>query len=184
MIRSAFDATAIAVLFSQEETKHEFANLMNQWFEQLPKRSEQQIKDRFFPEHPMKLTRKALAFQYIIRTMAKAKPSEQAAEEEPWSVLKALADLPPETLDSQIQDCKPKFRQPKDGRKWLWHLSLSPVAASDIRSSLAILLSKNAQFKMWNSFQLSRRSPSWRRTCGASCGSSRSDVVSLCMHTG
>ena len=147
MIRSAFDATTIAILYSHEDDKHELSNLMNQWFEQLPKRSEQQIKDRIFPEHPMKLSRKVLGVQYAVKIMAKAKPTEDSVMNEPWSVLQALADLPPEEMDLQIQDCKPKFRQPKDGRKWLWHLSLSPVATSEMRTYLATLLGKNFQFK-------------------------------------
>ena len=82
MIRQALDSTTITVLIDKEETKSELANLMNQWFEQLPKRTDQMIKDRVFPEHPMKLQRKTLAVQYILRELSKAKVANQSEDEE------------------------------------------------------------------------------------------------------
>ena len=147
MIRTAFDSSTIAVLISTEETKAELANLMAQWFEQLPKRTDQQVKNRIFPEHPMKLSRKTLAIQYILKAMSKAIAAGQTEQEEPWATIKVLFEMPPEQWETQMQDCKPKFRQPKDGRKWVWHISLSVVASPEIRENLGTLLRNNPKFQ-------------------------------------
>ena len=61
----------------------------------------------------MKLSRKVLGVQYAVKVMAKAKPAEDSVRNEPWSVLQALADLPPEEMDLLIQDCSRNSANPK-----------------------------------------------------------------------
>ena len=145
MLRTAFDASSLTILISKDEVKTQLSDLMNPWFENLPKRTEEQVRNRVFPEHPMKLQRKTLAISFLLDIMSKARETAQSAEEEPWATLARLVALPPDTWDAQLQDCKPKYRNPKEGRKWVWHLAFNALATPDLRASFAVLVQSSSK---------------------------------------
>lgn len=146
MLRTAHDASSVTILMSADDSKTALHQLITSWFELLPKRTEQQIRDRIFPRHPMKLNRKVLAFQWLVEALGKARPDTTPDTEEPWKTLKLISEVTAEDMETQIQDCKPKYRNPKEGRKWVWLVTISALAEPEFRHGMTILVKHSEKF--------------------------------------
>ena len=123
-IRTTSDALSFVCLIIDEDTKQELYNLKEAWHKQRPQASEAQKESKQWPQHPMGCSRKVLLFKYLLRTVLKSNrltPQQRTAAEE----LEKLSDA---QIEGFIADIKSRFPAPKEGRKWVWTVTMTAFA--------------------------------------------------------
>jgi hypothetical protein len=145
-LRAAFDASSVTFLFDGEERKTVLQDLITAFFENLPKPTEEQRKQQIKLVHPMGAPLKVLCFQFSLKELEKSKPQQADISSEPWPTVQSLLQKNSVYLEEQISELKPKHRQHKQGRKWVWTMSIHVLSDSEFKRLIKVLIDKNTAF--------------------------------------
>jgi len=125
-------SNGVVIIVSDEKLQRELYALKETWYAELNKvkaDKENNTEESKFVQHPMG-NKEVLFHAYVVEQVRKSFEDGDVR-----TACTKLLNIEPKTMAAAISCCRPKYKEPKEGRKWVWNLMVHTLSPSDIVSS-------------------------------------------------
>eukprot|EP00929_Paragymnodinium_shiwhaense_P102730 TRINITY_DN65953_c0_g1_i1.p2 TRINITY_DN65953_c0_g1~~TRINITY_DN65953_c0_g1_i1.p2 ORF type:complete len:218 (-),score=38.77 TRINITY_DN65953_c0_g1_i1:331-984(-) len=137
--RRAFDSSAFIFLLDCETAKKQLYDIKEKWFQDRPKDA---AKTK--AAHPSGMSLEVVCIACILSYMLHNSKTEQAKKD-----VQQLLDTDPKIMHTYLAGVYPKYSKPRDGRKWVWNITVRVTAPEGFRLLLTQLLQHEINKAQW-----------------------------------
>eukprot|EP00929_Paragymnodinium_shiwhaense_P002643 TRINITY_DN102946_c0_g1_i1.p1 TRINITY_DN102946_c0_g1~~TRINITY_DN102946_c0_g1_i1.p1 ORF type:complete len:239 (-),score=67.59 TRINITY_DN102946_c0_g1_i1:331-1047(-) len=137
-VHETMDSHAIVFLFTAKEMCEKMNTCNINYNEKIPERPT--AKDTKPTPHPLGL-KKLFMFVAALRTLKELQATAAELQKDVLNeAIGYFSKMPPEELDVMVGSFKSKFKEPMDGRTWVWTLVLTPLCCEQLKKAITALI--------------------------------------------